>query len=236
MQHRKILLATGLFLSLNAVNAQAALFDRGGGLVYDNVLDLTWLKDANYAKTLGYDNGGQLEWNNAQSWAANLTYHDSIRNVDYSDWRLPTVNTSCNNGPLASCLGENVDTNTSELAYMFHINLGNQSQNDTSGNPRPGYTFIASPSFQDAANGNAINSFINLESYGYWTGSEWPTNPDTAWFFNTAFGNQLTEFKIDEFYAWAVRPGDVAAVPLPNALWLFASSLLMLISRKKFRY
>ncbi|EGK72256.1 hypothetical protein METUNv1_01372 [Methyloversatilis universalis FAM5] len=31
--------------------AQAPLHDRGGGLVYDDVLDVTWLADANYART-----------------------------------------------------------------------------------------------------------------------------------------------------------------------------------------
>ncbi|MDZ7752733.1 MAG: hypothetical protein U5S82_13950 [Gammaproteobacteria bacterium] len=29
--------------------ASATLFDRGRGLIYDDVLDITWLQDANYA-------------------------------------------------------------------------------------------------------------------------------------------------------------------------------------------
>lgn len=31
--------------------AQGALFDGDGGLLYDNVLNITWLSDSNYAKT-----------------------------------------------------------------------------------------------------------------------------------------------------------------------------------------
>ena len=31
----------------------AALYDRGEGLIYDDVLDITWLQDANYAMTSG---------------------------------------------------------------------------------------------------------------------------------------------------------------------------------------
>ena len=31
--------------------AQTALFDRGGGLIYDGVLKISWLSDANYAAT-----------------------------------------------------------------------------------------------------------------------------------------------------------------------------------------
>ena len=30
------------------------LFDRGGGLIYDDVLNITWLQDANYALTTGH--------------------------------------------------------------------------------------------------------------------------------------------------------------------------------------
>ena len=42
--------------------AQAALNDRGGGLLYDDVLNVTWLQDANYAKTSGYDADGRMNW------------------------------------------------------------------------------------------------------------------------------------------------------------------------------
>jgi len=33
----------------------AILTDRGGGLIYDDDLNITWLQDANYADTSGYD-------------------------------------------------------------------------------------------------------------------------------------------------------------------------------------
>ena len=38
-----------IFLLLLSFNATAALYDRGNGLIYDDVLDITWLQDANYA-------------------------------------------------------------------------------------------------------------------------------------------------------------------------------------------
>jgi hypothetical protein len=34
-------------------------------------------------------------------------------------------------------------------------------------------------------------------------------------------------------YAWAVRPGDVAAVPVPGVFWLFGSSLVVLLGLKR---
>ena len=71
--------------------SHAALFDHGGGLIYDDILDVTWLQDANYAKTNGYDTDGVMTWVEANTWASNLIYFDSVRNVTYDDWRLPLV-------------------------------------------------------------------------------------------------------------------------------------------------
>ena len=63
--------------------ASATLWDRGGGLIYDDHLNITWLQDANYAKTSGYDSDGLMNWANAVDWADNLIYGG------YNDWRLP---------------------------------------------------------------------------------------------------------------------------------------------------
>jgi len=48
-------------LTLSGIS-QASLYDRGEGLIYDDVLDVTWLKDANYAKTSGHDADGRMTW------------------------------------------------------------------------------------------------------------------------------------------------------------------------------
>ena len=60
---RKSLLANTLAALLVFTGAaQAALHDRGGGLIYDDVLNVTWLQDASYARTSGYDaDGGGTE-------------------------------------------------------------------------------------------------------------------------------------------------------------------------------
>ena len=41
--------------------------------VYDDVLDVTWLADANYAQTSGYDTNGRVDWYQAQSFASTLS-------------------------------------------------------------------------------------------------------------------------------------------------------------------
>jgi len=96
----------------------ATLWDRGGGLIYDDVLDVTWLQNANYAATeltttrineiiaeVGsidgytldeYDFGtnaplpkGRMSWYGAIAWTQCLEYYDTVRNVTWKDWRLP---------------------------------------------------------------------------------------------------------------------------------------------------
>ena len=65
-------------LLASTVGAQAALQGRdlnssAGSYeaYYDTELDITWLADANYAKTSGHDADGQMNWMNANAWAAN---------------------------------------------------------------------------------------------------------------------------------------------------------------------
>jgi MYXO-CTERM domain-containing protein len=65
--------------------AQAALVDRGGGMVYDTSRNLTWLADMNYAKTSGYDSDGLMSWSAAGTWASGLAHGG------YDDWQLASI-------------------------------------------------------------------------------------------------------------------------------------------------
>lgn len=236
------ILAAGVMLS---GPARAALYDRGGGLIYDSALNVTWLQDANYAKTSGYDGDGIMSWYQAVAWADQLSVYDSVRGVTWSDWRLPMVrpiNGSTFNYKLRSDgwsdYGYNVaapgsaypGATGSELAYMYYINLGNRGRSDTSGNaPQAGWSATANASFVDATDGDRV-SFQNLQSMLYWSGTEYAPYPSNAWYFSTLSGYQSSAAKslITSLYAWALRPGDVAAVPLPPGLWLLGSALAVL--------
>ncbi|MCP3670651.1 MAG: DUF1566 domain-containing protein [Gammaproteobacteria bacterium] len=125
------LLAAGLF----TVSAQAALYDRGNGMIYDDVLDITWLQDANYAQTSGYYADGRMTWADANTWAGQLSYGG------YDDWRLA----SAGNAPVS---GYNVTTG--ELGHMFYNNLGNTAGNSS----------LANVSFTDATLGGGTESFL----------------------------------------------------------------------------
>ena len=146
MNYGKKVLGLALLGALASGAAQAALHDRGGGLVYDDVLDVTWLADANYAKTSGYDADGLMDWQSAMDWAANLEYHDSVRGVTWNDWRLPSVRdggsavyerafSGSDHGYNVRTVGED-GTVYSELAHMYFNNLGFKSHfNSSGGNP-----------------------------------------------------------------------------------------------------
>lgn len=185
--------------------AQAALIDRGGGLIYDTELNVTWLSDANYAQTTGYDADGRMNWIDATAWAANLTYYDSVRNVTYDDWRLPTSN-DCSG---SSCIGN-------DLGYLFYRSLGGVY----------GTSILYTTD---------IGLFTNVRSNNYWSAYDfhWSDGYNLhhyAYHFDTSIGSQTASSIYNSYYAWALRSGDVAAatstVPVPAAAWLLGSGLL----------
>lgn len=55
---RLLLMVTLVMVSGAASNTSADLVLYEGGLVYDTDLDITWLQDADYAQTSGYDTDG----------------------------------------------------------------------------------------------------------------------------------------------------------------------------------
>ena len=210
-----------LFAGLFTVSAQAALYDRGNGMIYDDVLEITWLQDANYAMTSGDDADGLMDWQQANDWAAQLDFGG------YNDWRLPSANLINADDPCSlSCnLGYN---GNSEMGHMYYNNLGNVGMLDSNGNLQPGYG-LTNSDFIDGGNGSTA-SILNIQEAHYWLAEE---NFIFAWFFDTADGNQYFEGQITNSYAWAVRDGDVSAVPVPAAAWLFGSALVGLAGVKR---
>ena len=242
MKQQKTLLALALLASAVVTgNAQASLIDRGNGLLYDDVLNVTWLQDANYAHTSGYagaDSAGRMNWTTAKTWAADLVYGG------YSDWRLPSnspINGSSFNDSYApdgsTDYGHNITSPHSELAYMYHVNLGLKSYYDTTGTTQSDWGIFGNGTYNgvdDTSYGQTNVKLVNnLQSYEYWSGSEYAPSPNLAWLFNTIGGFQGKYYKYDQLYAWAVRPGDVAAVPVPGAFWLFGSAMVGLMGLKR---
>lgn len=82
-----LLLVVIAVLTLSGL-ANATLYDMGGGMIYDSDLNMTWLQDANYAQTSGYDADGLMTFDEANTWAASLTVGGT------GGWRLPTLDPS----------------------------------------------------------------------------------------------------------------------------------------------
>jgi hypothetical protein len=225
----KVTLALATAGVLTSGIAQAELIDRGGGLLYDTVLNVTWLQDANYAKTSGSDADGLMNWTVAKNWADNLVFHDSVRNVDYSDWRLPAVKSVgsgwnenySNDG--STDVGYNITSPHSELSYMYYVNLGLKGYYSPSGTFQPNFgIFRNGTGWGGQANVGLVK---NLQSKVYWSGTATPDPADEAWVFYTFNGSQVSRYQDSAFYAWAVRSGDVSAAPEPETYAMLLAGL-----------
>jgi len=71
-----------------ARTAFAALLDRGPDLVYDDVLNITWTRNASLPGFSGHS------WADANTWATNLVF------AGFNDWRLPYPSVSAGSGPI----------------------------------------------------------------------------------------------------------------------------------------
>jgi len=203
-------------------NAVAAT-DASAVYLYDTTLDVTWLRNANV-------NGG-MSWGTANTWASNLVTGSGANT--FSDWRLPTMTDTgtlgCNYSYGGTDCGYNPSTATSEMASLFFNTLGNKSYVNTSGSPQAGYGLTNAGSFQ------------NMQSSAYWLGTEYAPNTDDAWYFYTGIGQQGPGYKLNQFYALAVRSGDVgvvvSSVPEPETYAMMLAGLAMVgaLSRRRSR-
>ena len=209
---------------------------------YDTVLSLTWLADANFAKTSGHSATGQMTWEDASAWAANVTVHG------LSGWRLPNVlpvngqsydYSGAYDG--SSDLGYGIRSPRNEMSYMFYENLGLLSYYDEQGNYQPGF---GRPQGVDALPlSNVPAGYVrNLGPlHGeYWAAQAFEPEPGAHWVFDFEDDGQFALVSSDSSrwggaYAWLVRDGDVSAVPEASSIWLFALGAIGLAATVRIR-
>jgi len=207
-------------------SASATLLDRGPDMVYDNVLNITWVRDASLCATLNNCVNrndvlvkGGMTWSDAKTWAANLVFGG------FHDWRLPYASVIAGAGPtlvVYKCTGaggaDELACRDNEMGYMFYYDLGGTLGQDKTGN-------------QTAVGGQMLK---DIQPF-YWAGTEFQSG--LAWHFLFDFGNQRLDGLNFPLAAWAVRPGDViAAAPEPASLLLIGVGILGLgWSRRRLR-
>jgi len=239
MDKSKVYTATVLVASLSIPTiANSALVGRlaatEGGTdyqaYYDDVADLTWLADANYAVTSGYAeiyaNGdshstttnirayGAMGWDAAISWVAGLDI-ESVNGWRLPDTLQPDVGCDYQSG---SGVSYGMNCTGSEMGNMFYNVLGGSERTTISRSHNSNYDL-----------------FTNVQNSYYWSKTELTTNTNYAWSFNSTGYQDPFFSKTRSFYAWAVHDGDVAvsAVPIPPSVFLFGSGLIGLIGLAK---
>ena len=229
MKLKLMLIVTALLVSASGVYAE--LHDRGNGLIYDDVLGITWLQDANLAASNRFgvseiQSNGSMNWNTAHNWIAALNADGENGYLGFNNWRLPTntpvnginynytfstdgsTDFGYNNSAPNSAFPEN---KSSEMSYMYYNNLGGIGYFDVNGD-ETGCGFDGPPCRPNDG------PFANLVPNYYWTGvdrGEGILGPIAATF-RQNIGSQDVVYQSDEWFVWAVRDGDVLPIPEPT--------------------
>lgn len=246
-----------LILCLAAVTAQAALLGRAAltssgtdyQAYYDDVLNITWLADANLANTnafgvTGIDQYGMMAWTTANQWIAAM---NTASYLGLTSWRRPAINPV---DGITYRLSGSFDGSTdlwwnisapgtifagstgSEMAHLYYNTLGNQGGNNFIGQAN---ACLYELPYLCLAN---TGPFTNLQAAAYWSGSGEYTGGSTgAYSFSFGAGYQTSSGAGpgSQYFVWAVHDGDPFAVaPIPASVWLFGSALgLVGVMRRK---
>lgn len=201
---------------------QADLLDRGNGMIYDTVQNITWLQNANYAKTeftnnpnrisqiiaaVGTVDGHQLipgdfvASTGRMSWWGSLAWADQLVYGGFDDWRLPNVtqpDPTCQLFAADYSYGHGCQG--SEMGYMFYNYLGVGSN---FGSKRVGN--------QTSVDGVALQ---NIQPHHWTSMSYWSSNTNALFFpFNGQGSGTNLKSATQVTGAWAVRDGDIQPTP-----------------------
>jgi hypothetical protein len=215
------ILLAGITVSANAALIGILPATQGGAdyqAYYDDVIDVTWLADANLAATENFGITTIVAGDGTESYSTMTTWLGEMNNqnggagyLGANAWRFPftpTTDTNCSNvvtDPYLAYWG--TGCTESELAHLFN---------------EYGITTTNEGPFSNVENDS-------LSTQSYWS-SEIPLASFVSYAFRFSTGLLLPSSQSPSYYTWAVHDGDISAavVPVPPALWLFGSALGLL--------
>lgn len=211
--------AITLALCLATISAQAALLSRSGGQAYyDDVLDITWLANANMPASqsfglAGVAPDGRMTWFTANAWVAAL---NTSGYLGLDDWRLPhtkqpdpTCPSQYDPGGGLPIIGFGPGCAGSDMGHLFQVD---------------GVSYYES------------EPFTNIVGGYYWSDYVLPHASSYAFAFLPTIGDQIGFAMTDGNFVWAVRDGDIALVPVPAAAWLLGGAIAALgLARRRVR-
>jgi len=201
------LAATALALSTSANSALVGrLAATEGGTDYQAYYDD--VADLTWLADANAAQTSGYDMDGSMEWATANSWASSLTIDGVTGWRLATTD--------PAVYGYN--QSGSEMSNLFYNVLG-----------------ASTGSLIPTTYNNNYDLFSNVQSDGYWSATEYSQATEVAWYFGTHNGYQGTGVKSDHYFAWAVQSGDVSAVPIPAAVWLFGSGLIGLagLARRK---
>ena len=156
-----------------------------------------------------YDDQLDISWtananiNGVDSWSNQIAWAAGLNIGGVTGWRLPSADVN-GDGVAVDCRGGGViGCADNEMGFLFW------EEGITAATPGP---------------------FSNIQSSRYWSGTVSASDPTThAGTLRFSDGISREDEMILNRFAWAVHSGNVSAVPVPAAVWLFGSGLIGLL-------
>jgi hypothetical protein len=105
---------------------------------------------------------------------------------------------------------------------MYYVNLGLTAPYRPDGSSRTDWGLFGNGTSGGQRTCTVAGVTVyNVSSYLHHLGTEVVDCPTCAWLFHFGDGYQGYQRKDFPYFAWAVRDGDVAAIPLPSTATLF---------------